>query len=227
MATEQQIDIPPATDEDRAIATVTMAFTNDPVARWVLRDPDLYLTYWPRVVKAYGAAAFAKGTADSIDDGGGVALWLPPGRAGRRDDAGTRGRGRPCRRTGRGLRLHGPDGASSTHRTALGPAVYRRRRHQAEPRIRLGAASPCARTLRPGSTARLPRCHEPTEQAAVRAPRIRRARGDPEGSSPPSSGRRVGDPELLACLRGCGLVRATREGRQIRSSWPHLRSPGH
>jgi ribosomal protein S18 acetylase RimI-like enzyme len=79
MATEQQITVSPATDEDRAIATITMAFTNDPVARWVLRDPDLYLRYWPRVVKAYGAAAFANGTADSIDDSGGVALWLPPG----------------------------------------------------------------------------------------------------------------------------------------------------
>jgi ribosomal protein S18 acetylase RimI-like enzyme len=79
MATEQQITVSPTTDEDRAIATITMAFTNDPVARWVLRDPDLYLTYWPRVVKAYGAAAFANGTADSIDDRGGVALWLPPG----------------------------------------------------------------------------------------------------------------------------------------------------
>ena len=79
MATQQPITVSPATDADRAIATITMAFSNDPVARWVAPDPNLYLTYWPRLVKAAGGAAFANGTADSIDDCGGVALWLPPG----------------------------------------------------------------------------------------------------------------------------------------------------
>lgn len=72
-------DITPASDEHRALATITMAFSDDPVARWFLPDAHLYLTYWPQVVKAFGEAAFANGTADSIDDCGGVALWLPPG----------------------------------------------------------------------------------------------------------------------------------------------------
>ena len=36
MATDQQTNVSPATNEDRAIATITMAFSNDPVARWVL-----------------------------------------------------------------------------------------------------------------------------------------------------------------------------------------------
>jgi ribosomal protein S18 acetylase RimI-like enzyme len=78
---QQQMDVSPTTDEDRAIATITMAFGNDPVTRWVFRDANVYLTYWPRVTKAFGGAAFASGTADSIDDCGGVALWLPPGVA--------------------------------------------------------------------------------------------------------------------------------------------------
>lgn len=82
MATkQQQVNVRPTTDEDRAIATITMAFGNDPVTRWVFRDANVYLTHWPRVVKAFGGAAFANGTADSIDDCGGVALWLPPGVA--------------------------------------------------------------------------------------------------------------------------------------------------
>ena len=79
MATQPQIEVSPVTDEDRAIATLTMAFSNDPVLRWVFRDAHAYLTYWERFVQAFGGAAFAKGTADSIDDHGGVALWLPPG----------------------------------------------------------------------------------------------------------------------------------------------------
>jgi ribosomal protein S18 acetylase RimI-like enzyme len=78
---QQQMDVSPTTDEDRAIATITMAFGNDPVTRWVFRDANTYLTYWPRVTQAFGGAAFANGTADSIDECGGVALWLPPGVA--------------------------------------------------------------------------------------------------------------------------------------------------
>jgi ribosomal protein S18 acetylase RimI-like enzyme len=81
MATEQQMKVSTTTDEDRAIATMTMAFTNDPIARWVFRDANVYLTYCPVFLKAFGGAAFANGTADSIDDCGGVALWLPPGVA--------------------------------------------------------------------------------------------------------------------------------------------------
>ena len=79
MATQEQIHVSTATDADRAIATITMAFSSDPVTRWVFRDANLYLTYWPRVVKAFGGATLETGTADSVDDHGGVALWLPPG----------------------------------------------------------------------------------------------------------------------------------------------------
>jgi ribosomal protein S18 acetylase RimI-like enzyme len=81
MATQPRVNVSPATDEDRAIATITLAFSNDPVVRWVFRDANQYLTFWPPFVKAFAGAAFEKGTADSIDDYGGVAMWLPPGVA--------------------------------------------------------------------------------------------------------------------------------------------------
>jgi ribosomal protein S18 acetylase RimI-like enzyme len=81
MATPRDLNITPAVDEARAVATITMAFSNDPVARWALKDPHRYLTYWPPFVRAFGAGAFAHGTADAVDDGAGVALWLPPGVA--------------------------------------------------------------------------------------------------------------------------------------------------
>jgi GNAT superfamily N-acetyltransferase len=71
--------VTPTADEDRAIATITMAFSNDPVVRWVFRDANQYLTFWPRFVKAFAGGAFEKGTGDSMDDYGGVGLWLPPG----------------------------------------------------------------------------------------------------------------------------------------------------
>jgi GNAT superfamily N-acetyltransferase len=80
MVTEP-VGVSSTTDEDRAIATLTTAFTNDAVTRWVLRDAQLFLTYWPPLVKALGGDAFTGGTADSIDDHGGIALWLAPGVA--------------------------------------------------------------------------------------------------------------------------------------------------
>jgi ribosomal protein S18 acetylase RimI-like enzyme len=81
MAPQEEANISPATDERRALATVTMAFSNDPIARWFLPDADRYLTYWPQVLRSFGGAALGQGTADSINDYSGVALWLPPGIA--------------------------------------------------------------------------------------------------------------------------------------------------
>jgi hypothetical protein len=95
MATDQMTNVAPATDEARAIATITIAFSNDPVTRWVLPDANFYLTHWPAFVKAFGGAAFDHGTADAIDACGGVALCPARCRAGRGDDAGDHGRGHP------------------------------------------------------------------------------------------------------------------------------------
>jgi ribosomal protein S18 acetylase RimI-like enzyme len=79
VATKNQITVAPAADEARAVATITMAFSSDPAARWLLPDANQYLTYWPSFVRAFAGGAFANGTADSVDDCGGVAMWLPPG----------------------------------------------------------------------------------------------------------------------------------------------------
>jgi len=76
---DQHATVASTTDEERAIATLTMAFADDAVTRWVLREPQLYLAYWPRLIKAFAGEAFAGGTADTIDDHGGVGLWLAPG----------------------------------------------------------------------------------------------------------------------------------------------------
>lgn len=79
MPDRQQITITPTADEDHAIATITIAFSNDPVVRWIFRSASRYLTYWPQFVKEFARPAFAAGTADSADDCRGVAIWLPPG----------------------------------------------------------------------------------------------------------------------------------------------------
>lgn len=79
IAAQQTVSITPATDEERAIATITMAFIADPIVRWFIRDSGRYLKYWPPFVKAFGGRSVEQGSADVADDFAGVALWLPPG----------------------------------------------------------------------------------------------------------------------------------------------------
>ena len=52
-----------ATDRQRGIASLTLAFSSDPVMRWAWPDPGRYLTYWPRFAEGFGGQAFDDGTA--------------------------------------------------------------------------------------------------------------------------------------------------------------------
>jgi GNAT superfamily N-acetyltransferase len=67
------------TDVDHAIATLVLAFTADPVIRWMYDDAGHYLRHIPRLFRALGTSSFGAGAAWRTSDGLGVALWLPPG----------------------------------------------------------------------------------------------------------------------------------------------------
>lgn len=67
-----------ASDQERAIAAVVLAFSADPASRWAYPDPHQYLTNFPNFVRAFGGKAFEQKTAYT-DNYAGVALWLPPG----------------------------------------------------------------------------------------------------------------------------------------------------
>jgi GNAT superfamily N-acetyltransferase len=62
-----------------AIASLTLAFASDPMARWSWPTPELFLASFPRMARAMGGRAFRHGGAYSIDETRGAALWLPPG----------------------------------------------------------------------------------------------------------------------------------------------------
>ena len=68
-----------AADRERGVASLTLAFSSDPVMRWGWPDRERYLTYWPRFAEAFGGGAFDHGTAHGLEDCLAVALWLPPG----------------------------------------------------------------------------------------------------------------------------------------------------
>jgi ribosomal protein S18 acetylase RimI-like enzyme len=61
------------------IATCTLAFGTDPMARYWWSDPASYLRVWPEFSFAMGERAFDHGSAFVLGDGAAAALWLPPG----------------------------------------------------------------------------------------------------------------------------------------------------
>jgi ribosomal protein S18 acetylase RimI-like enzyme len=66
-------------EAERAVATLALAFSSDPGARWTYPDPAQYLAHFPAVVRAFGGKAFEHGTAYRAGGFAGTALWLPPG----------------------------------------------------------------------------------------------------------------------------------------------------
>ncbi|MEZ5889947.1 MAG: GNAT family N-acetyltransferase [Xanthobacteraceae bacterium] len=70
-----------AGDEDRAIATIVLAFAADPIARWTWPRSHDYLASMPEFVRAFAGRAFTSGNAWCTDECTGTALWLPPGLA--------------------------------------------------------------------------------------------------------------------------------------------------
>ncbi|MGY8665149.1 GNAT family N-acetyltransferase [Bradyrhizobium sp. UFLA05-109] len=58
---------------------MVLAFAADPVARWMYRDPQQYLAYFGRFIRAFAGKAFSTGTAWCIEGNLGAALWLAPG----------------------------------------------------------------------------------------------------------------------------------------------------
>jgi GNAT superfamily N-acetyltransferase len=77
--TVETVEVIEATNRRRGVASLTLAFSSDPVMRWAWPDPERYLTAWPPFADAFGGRAFDHGTAHGLEDCVAVALWLPPG----------------------------------------------------------------------------------------------------------------------------------------------------
>lgn len=66
-------------DEQRAIDTLILAFSSDPILRWFYPNAHDYLQSFPEFIERYAGAAFDQGTAYSVQDFSAVSLWLPSG----------------------------------------------------------------------------------------------------------------------------------------------------
>lgn len=65
-------------ERDVVIATVTLGFSADPVARWVWPDAATYLAAMPRFVHAFGGRGFDHDSVYRSECGHAAAMWLPP-----------------------------------------------------------------------------------------------------------------------------------------------------
>ena len=68
-----------ADELDPVLHTVTLAFSSDPIMRWIFPDAGTYLKGFPLVVDAFAGMSVGKGTAFIAGDFGGAAMWLAPG----------------------------------------------------------------------------------------------------------------------------------------------------
>ncbi len=66
-------------ERGRALATLLLGFAGDPMMRWIWPSADQYLEHVPGFLEAFGGRAFEHGSAYTVADGAGAALWLPPG----------------------------------------------------------------------------------------------------------------------------------------------------
>jgi ribosomal protein S18 acetylase RimI-like enzyme len=62
-----------------AVDVVTLAFSTDPVARWMYPDPNVFLTHFPSFIRAFAGKSFEHGSAYLAPNAAGAALWLLPG----------------------------------------------------------------------------------------------------------------------------------------------------
>nr|VFK38365.1 MAG: Acetyltransferase (GNAT) domain-containing protein [Candidatus Kentron sp. SD]VFK43533.1 MAG: Acetyltransferase (GNAT) domain-containing protein [Candidatus Kentron sp. SD]VFK79587.1 MAG: Acetyltransferase (GNAT) domain-containing protein [Candidatus Kentron sp. SD] len=67
------------TDVPRAIAVMVLAFSADPLIRWIYPEPHAYLTCFPNFVRKFAGKAFEKKTLYHMDGFTGAALWRSPG----------------------------------------------------------------------------------------------------------------------------------------------------
>lgn len=80
------VEVIKAADHERAVESLTRAFSSDPVMRWAWPGQQQYATYWPQFAEAFGGGAFDHGTARGLEDCTAVALWFQPGVGPHEDD---------------------------------------------------------------------------------------------------------------------------------------------
>lgn len=80
-APHESVNVKTVPDDEmqEVIDTIVLAFATDPLIRWTFPNPHGYLEHFPEFVRIYCREAIDHGTAYSVGDFAGAALWHPPG----------------------------------------------------------------------------------------------------------------------------------------------------
>jgi ribosomal protein S18 acetylase RimI-like enzyme len=79
MRKEVEVRTIDAEGRTRAIALEGLAFSADPIMRFMYPEPDRYLAGFPRFAEIFAGGAFEHGTASEAASFGGAAFWYPVG----------------------------------------------------------------------------------------------------------------------------------------------------
>jgi ribosomal protein S18 acetylase RimI-like enzyme len=63
----------------RVLDTAALAFSTDPIMRWMFPDAASYLKSYPALMDAFCGVSVSNGTTFVSEDFSGVAMWLAPG----------------------------------------------------------------------------------------------------------------------------------------------------
>ena len=132
-----------AADEAAVLGVITMAFSTDPVARWIYPNPREYLAHFPSFVLAIGAKAFASGSAHYAEGFAGATLWLPPGVSPDEERPVAMIRETVAERLQGDLFRSWNRWARHIQRSPTGICGHRHRPNPSEPRLRVGAFAAC------------------------------------------------------------------------------------
>jgi GNAT superfamily N-acetyltransferase len=75
------VDLATVSDDERnrATATLLLAFSADPVMRWIYPEPESFVTAFPALLLAFGGRSFIDETVWRLGDFVAVGLWMRPG----------------------------------------------------------------------------------------------------------------------------------------------------
>src|SRR6476646_2598020 len=76
---QPEIRIVDRAEAPRAVSVQMMAFSSDPIMRYMWREPHEYVRHFPTFVRGFGGRAFEHSAGYVTDDFLGGSLWLPPG----------------------------------------------------------------------------------------------------------------------------------------------------
>ena len=66
-------------DLKKIVNSLVLAFSADPVVRWMYPSPQQYLSSFPNFISAFGKRALDSGTVYYPENYSGAAFWFPPG----------------------------------------------------------------------------------------------------------------------------------------------------